>query len=1022
MFCPSPLRRYSKQTLFSLHRSSLVPSRLSDTSLRSVRSLGISAVPSSRRGRRGGKSVKINRATRKFLYCGLANARSLVSNKYVISHHLTVTGLDVLAVTETWLNEENGDAILREVCPSGYSAIHCPRPRGRGGGLAIFFRDSLRVGILQVDFRPDSFEYLYASLCVNGVTIRLVVVYRPPSLSPNQFLIDFADLLELLLPHPSKLLIVGDFNIHVDSESNAFGQKFLSLIESCDLHQHVDESTHHNGHTLDLVLSRTADNLVLDCYVSDVLSDHSAVHWFARASRPARPRKAVTFRNLKSLDLDVFVTDLLNLQLFTAETDDVTTLLEWYNDGLTSVLNKHAPTQKRVFTIRPDNPWNNADIHSMRKLVRRLERKWKLSGLAIDKEILLHALGDLRSLISTAKVEFLNSKIVEQTGKKSLFKIVDSFLLKKPSLRLPSHDDLLSLLENFGNFFLSKVRDIWSSLESAGSDLEPEQPLTSRIFSTFSLVTTAEVASLILRCPTKSSPLDPIPTYLLKNLVDVLVAPITKIVNLSLSSGVFPDAMKLALVTPLLKKPNMDPDILSNYRPVSNLSFLSKLIERVVIKQLNAHLESDSESLLVPVQSAYRPYHSTETALLKVVNDLLLSVDEKDTGVVMAFLDQSAAFDLVDHNILIDRLAVRFGIRGHSLAWFQSYLSSRRQSISVSGITSSPVYLLSGVPQGSVLGPVLYNLYTSPIHDISTRHGIDNHQYADDDQKYIRFRTTPTGADQHKAFSSLSACIEETKRWGALNRMKYNDTKTEVLLVFSKYGGAKPINLSLAVGEEKIKPVSSVRSLGVTIDSHLTMDGQIRSICKNAFYHLRRISQLKKFLSKPALAQLIHAFVISRLDYCNSLLAGLSKASLDRLQRVQNAAARLLHGAKKFDSIHPILLDLHWLPIAFRIDYKIAVFTYRCLNGLSPRYLQSLLRLPVSSRLARDRLITTKPRTKTYGSRSFTVYAPQLWNSLPLSVRTATSLAQFCSRLKTHLITVAFKDEIDRRARREKRL
>jgi hypothetical protein len=196
----------------------------------------------------------------------------------------------------------------------------------------------------------------------------------------------------------------------------------------------------------------------------------------------------------------------------------------------------------------------------------------------------------------------------------------------------------------------------------------------------------------------------------------------------------------------------------------------------------------------------------------------------------MAFLYQSPTFDMVDHNILIDRLTVRFVIHGLSLAWFQSYLSSRCQSISVSGNTSSPVYLPSGVPQGSVLGPVLYNLYTSPIHDISTGHGIDDHQYADDDQKYTQFRTTPTGAEQRNAFSSLSACIEETKRWGALNRMKYNDMKTEVLFVFFKYGGAKPIDLSLEVGDKKINSVSSVRSLGFTIDSDLSKDDQIRLI------------------------------------------------------------------------------------------------------------------------------------------------------------------------------------------------
>jgi hypothetical protein len=153
--------------------------------------------------------------------CYIANVVGLLKINYLLPPNCNRSWR--LAVTETWLNEENGDTILREICPSGYSAIHCPRSRGRGGGVALFFRDSHRVGILSNDFCPDSFEYLYSSLCVNGVTLRLVVIYRPLSLSPNQFLADFADLLKLLLPHPSKVLIVGDINIHVYSESNAFG-------------------------------------------------------------------------------------------------------------------------------------------------------------------------------------------------------------------------------------------------------------------------------------------------------------------------------------------------------------------------------------------------------------------------------------------------------------------------------------------------------------------------------------------------------------------------------------------------------------------------------------------------------------------------------------------------------------------------------------------------------------------------------------------------------------------------------
>jgi hypothetical protein len=177
------------------------------------------------------------------------------------------------------------------------------------------------------------------------------------------------------------------------------------------------------------------------------------------------------------------------------------------------------------------------------------------------------------------------------------------------------------------------------------------------VFSFFSPVTLSELSSLILACPTKSSPRDPIPTSLLKELLPVLAPSLLRLVNLSLSTGVFPDEMKLALVTPLLKKSSFDPEVLGNFWPVSNLSFLSKLIQRVVARQLIAYLERGS--LLVPVQSAYRANHSTETALLKVLNNLLNAVDRGEAA-ILALLDQSAAFDTIHHAILLDRLTARF--------------------------------------------------------------------------------------------------------------------------------------------------------------------------------------------------------------------------------------------------------------------------------------------------------------------------------------------------------------------------
>jgi len=174
--------------------------------------------------------------------------------------------------------------------------------------------------------------------------------------------------------------------------------------------------------------------------------------------------------------------------------------------------------------------------------------------------------------------------------------------------------------------------------------------------------------------------------------------------------------MNIGFITPLLKKPSLCPDDLSNYRPVSNLSFLSKLVERATVKQLTAHL--NFFDLFTLVQSAYRRHHSPETALLRVVNGMRMTVDAGDAA-LLSLLDQSAAFDTIDHSTLLNRLSIRYGVTGVALSWFSSYLSDRFQSVSLGGVSSTPKPLRYGVPQGSVLGHILYILYTAPVCDIA---------------------------------------------------------------------------------------------------------------------------------------------------------------------------------------------------------------------------------------------------------------------------------------------------------------
>jgi len=373
--------------------------------------------------------AKRAKAVKKYLSIGLINSRSLNKKEEIIQQHLLSTNLDVLAVTETWLTAEHGDATLENVCPAGYDAVHLPRD-GRGGGVALIYRSSIRVksSLVTLSPPPTSFELISRSLFLNSVCIRMWVIYRSPSQSVQRFLDEFSDLLELVSVSSGKLLIVGDFNIHVDDPSCSVARKFLSLLDTFGLTQHVKFPTRlqsgRPGHSVDLVLSRSTDNFVVDCYNSDLISDHFSIHTLARVFHPIRPQKTVSYRKIKSIDPVCFSSDLAASPLISDPSDDLTTLLLQYN-SLADILDKHAPLITRKVTVRADNPWDCAEIHSIRRNCRKLERIYRKRKLVVDGDIFVSCRDRLHRLITEKKQSYLSNKIAEATGKHSLYKIVD---------------------------------------------------------------------------------------------------------------------------------------------------------------------------------------------------------------------------------------------------------------------------------------------------------------------------------------------------------------------------------------------------------------------------------------------------------------------------------------------------------------------------------------------------------------------------------------------------------------------
>ncbi|KAK2897110.1 hypothetical protein Q8A73_013490 [Channa argus] len=306
---------------------------------------------------------------------------------------------------------------------------------------------------------------------------------------------------------------------------------------------------------------------------------------------------------------------------------------------------------------------------------------------------------------------------------------------------------------------------------------------------------------------------------------------------------------------------------------------------------------------------------------------------------------------------------------------------------------------------GSVLGPTLFNIYMLPLGYVIGKHGVSFHCYTDDTQLYVRLSPTPPTLP-----STLTCCLEDIKAWMTENFLQLNSIKTEALLVGTTHLlHSSPINC-ISFSGHTITLSNSVSNLGVKFDPHLSFETHVQHLCKIAFFHLRNIAKIRPSLSLCDAERLVHAFVSSRLDYCNALLIGIPGRSLQKLQYVQNSAARILIRVRKHQHITPVLRTLHWLPIHLRIDYKVCLLTHQCIHGNAPQYLKELLTLQSTTRQLRCtntyRLYPPRPKLHTMGDRAFSAAAPRLWNALPENLRAQQTVD--CFKKQTFLFRKAF--------------
>lgn len=982
-----------------------------------------------------GITAKSNTPACENLAIHYTNARSVRNKTDTLYEHIVSYDLDVFIITETWLKDttKKDKVTIKNLLPDGYSYKSCNREGKKGGGgIIIIYKTALPV-LKRNGNSFSTFEHLILDMKLNGQQLKLTCVYRPPHKKHGLFLSEFQDFVSENNLDSEKNLIVGDFNFHLDNETDSTVTKFNDILESHNLKQHVDEPTHEKGHILDLVITSTSDHFVSSVDIEhDSYSDHSIILLSLCHKKPQRLTKTITTRKLRHVNTETLCTAIedSNIKSKVENAKTVCEKLDIFNSTLIGIIDTLAPARTKTITIRPKTHWFCEDIKNAKREKRKAERKWRRTKLEVDRQIYVKLKQDTNNLITRCKEKYVKDNIVENKhDTKALYRILNGLVNPEASEKaLPQNDSAGALAEQFSDFFINKILNIRKELDIVNStrasktsvDETHSDETTDAILTHFSEATREEVRDIIIDSPDKTCSLDKVPTWMVKKCVDVLAPAITSIVNASLKEASVPPELKHALVTPLLKKPSLDPDNLSNYRPVSNLNFVGKLIEKVVAKRMRHHL---SQHDLVPeFQSAYRPRHSTETALLRVHNDIVLHID-KGNCVLLVLLDLSAAFDTIDHGLLLHRLYQSFGIRQDALKWIESYMKHRTQAIrldlgpSISSMTTSeatskPARLTCGVPQGSILGPLLFTLYTAPLSDLIRSHGIDHHLYADDTQLYVAVNKDNLST----TISKLEACCLFIKHWMTTNLLKLNDTKTEVLVLGTNQK-RKQLNVnSINVGSAKIsiqKP-NAVRNLGVYFDPDISMKTNVTKICQSAHFHLRNIGKARRMLDTNSAKVLVQSLVTSRLDYCNSVLLGTPDVTVTRLQKLQNRAARLVTLTKPEEHITPILESLHWLPIKERIVFKVATLMYQCINESAPKYLSDLVEVYAPPRTLRSssKLKVSVPASRLLlAERAFSVSGAKIWNDIDLSVKQAPSLTSFKKRLKTYLFRKSYSQK-----------
>ena len=860
-------------------------------------------------------------------------------------------------------------------------------------GLVVYIHDSIQHFVRRrKDLESDNVEAIWLELFQRKSSPAYVCcLYRNPACT-SEWMNDFMTMMDKI-PVNADILMLGDFNFDLFKQQNSW----LTVISMLGLSQLITDFTRVTNKTqtlIDHIYTNDAKKVLNPTVIHSSLSDHYAIFCTYHAKLPKQPKNGhsyIQFRSFKCFNETLFLNDIARSpfsQIY--DTVDPDKALDLLHMMLIVVIDKHAPMRTKRVKHSDLPPWITTELI----FTMNLRDSYKKNK---DDASYKKTKNQVSNMVDKAKEAYFEKLIQDRKDTATLWRAINAFT-KKSNNKANASTSISP--EQFNQHFLSISERVLSPDQiKAGNDYVCPDNLVQfckeRVKDkdlNIPFLTVYEVGKLISSLGSKKS-MGPenIPAYFLQLALPYIVEPLTYIYNLCIESNIFPAALKVAKVIPLPKASDKsNPD---NFRPISLLPLLSKPLERHIQKHLYDYL--DKNTLLHRTQSGFRPKHSCQTALISLCDSWLSSIN-KTQVVGTLFLDFRKAFDLVDHSILLQKLSLYLP-SSPSVRLLQSFLENRFQFVKVNKNISSKEIVKSGVPQGSVLGPLLFLIYINDL-PLNINPELTSTLFADD-------ASIHTASDNMVDLNQdLQDGLDNVNDWCQKNCMSIHPDKTKCMVITTRQKHQRePLLLSLSLGTQDIDQVSEHKVLGLTLDSELNWHSHLNSLAKRLSRNVYLLSRLKRFATKDALKLFFEAHINSFVNYVSTVWDSCSGEYMKRINSIHRRAIKLILPDQKLNTDEKFKA-LNILSLEKQLFYNKAVITHKIYHDKAPSYLSSLLK-KAPTRYGSSKLILPLPRIDLFKS-SISYSGSVIWNMLPNYLKTISSTPKFKKLLRIYLLDV----------------